>query len=143
MGDLTGVRVLDPAEGISLVSIQPNLFFNGHCAEAANFLGAKVQMVMRNKESLDVQPESMVRKGAEDKILPMNLHIGDTQLMMSDGDRTGIGDFKGLGLTYNVADAERVFARLGDGGQVQMPLSKTFFHPPVAWSTTASGCCGW
>ena len=26
-------------------------------------------------------------------------------------------------------EAERLFASLGDGGQVQMPLTKTFFSP--------------
>ncbi len=29
----------------------------------------------------------------------------------------------------NVAEAERRFAALADGGQVQMPLTKTFFSP--------------
>ena len=27
------------------------------------------------------------------------------------------------------AEAQRLFAGLGDGGQVQMPLGKTFFSP--------------
>jgi len=28
-----------------------------------------------------------------------------------------------------VAEAEKLFATLADGGQIQMPLSKTFFSP--------------
>ena len=40
--------------------------------------------------------------------------------------------FKGFCLTCPVADeaaADRVFAALGEGGQVQMPLGRTFFSP--------------
>jgi PhnB protein len=38
--------------------------------------------------------------------------------------------FQGFSLSLavaNDAEAERVFAALGEGGQVQMPLTKTFF----------------
>ena len=38
--------------------------------------------------------------------------------------------FQGFALSLTVlddAEAERLFAALGDGGQVQMPLTKTFF----------------
>ena len=39
---------------------------------------------------------------------------------------------KGFGLSLpaaNEADAQRKFAALADGGQVQMPLAKTFWSP--------------
>ena len=42
----------------------------------------------------------------------------------------GPASFQGFSLTLSVtseAEAERLFAALGDGGQVQMPLTKTFF----------------
>ena len=49
-----------------------------------------------------------------------------------DGRCEGQGSFGGFSLSLTVADeaeAERLFAALSDGGQVQMPLGKTFFSP--------------
>ena len=43
---------------------------------------------------------------------------------------TGKPTFQGVSLSLTVdsdADAESVFAALGDGGQVQMPMTETFF----------------
>jgi PhnB protein len=50
--------------------------------------------------------------------------------MGSDGSCLGKAKYEGFSLTYNAADeaeADRVFAALGEGGQVRMPLTKTFF----------------
>ena len=44
----------------------------------------------------------------------------------------GETNFQGISLTLTVADeaeAEQRFTALSDGGQVQMPLTKTFFSP--------------
>ncbi len=52
--------------------------------------------------------------------------------MASDGECGGKPSFQGISLALtapNVADAERIFAALSDGGQVQMPLGQTFFSP--------------
>jgi len=60
----------------------------------------------------------------------MNLRIGDTQLMASDGNCSGKPGFQGFSLSLTAAsdaEAERWFTALADGGQVQMPLAKTFF----------------
>ena len=61
-----------------------------------------------------------------------SFRIGDTTLLASDGRCTGKGGFEGIQLTIQVpevATAERLFAALSDGGQVQMPLTKTFWSP--------------
>jgi PhnB protein len=58
------------------------------------------------------------------------LRIGDTTVLASDGRCSGQPSFQGFALSLTVADeaeAERRFAALADGGQVQMPLGKTFF----------------
>jgi len=52
--------------------------------------------------------------------------------MASDGSCLGKPKFEGFSLSLTAADeaeAERLFAALGDGGQVTMPLGKTFFSP--------------
>jgi PhnB protein len=111
------------------MQIQPYLFFEGRCDEAIEFyrrtLGAEVTMLMRFKES----PEPPAH-GTEDKVMHANLRIGETTVMLSDGRCLGKPGFQGFALTLIVAgesEAERLFAALGDGGQVQMPMTKTFF----------------
>ena len=118
------------------MQIQPYLFFDGRCEEAAEFyksaLGAKVEMLMRNKESPDKPPPGMIPPGSDDKVMHMSLRIGDTTVLASDGRCGGKPDFKGFSLSLTVrddAEAKKVFAMLADGGQVQMPLTKTFFSP--------------
>ena len=59
-----------------------------------------------------------------------SLRIGDTTVMASDGYCQGKGTFQGVSLALTVpddAEAKRRFASLSDGGQVQVPLTKTFF----------------
>ena len=114
--------------------IQPYLFFDGRCEEAVDFyrkvLGAEVSMLMRFKDSPEPPAPGMVPPGAENKVMHASFRIGDTTVMASDGRCLGKPTFQGFSLSLAVADdatAERVFAALRDGGQVQMPLAKTFF----------------
>ena len=61
-----------------------------------------------------------------------SFRLGDTTVMASDGNCKGKPSFEGFSLSLtaaNEAEAERLFAVLGDGGQVQMPMNKTFFSP--------------
>ena len=113
------------------MQIQPYLFFDGCCDEAIEFyrgaLGAETTMLMRYKDS--PEPAS---HGAEDKVMHANLRIGETTVLASDGRCGGKPSFQGFALSLTVPDeseAERLFAALGDGGQVQMPMAKTFFSP--------------
>jgi PhnB protein len=116
------------------MQVQPYLFFDGRCEEAIEFyrkaLGAEVTMLMRFKESPEPPQPGMVPPGAEDKVMHASFRIGDTIVMASDGECQGRPSFRGFSLTLtapNGAEAERLFAALGNGGQVQLPLHKTFF----------------
>lgn len=116
------------------MKVQPYLFFDGRCQEAVDFyratLGAEIVTKMRFSDSPQPHQPGMIPDGAEDKIMHMSLRIGDTTIMASDGRCLGKPDFRGFALTLSAADdaqAERLFAALGEGGQVQMPMSKTFF----------------
>jgi PhnB protein len=115
-----------------MTSIQPYLFFNGRCEEAMEFyrkaLDAKVTAVIRYKDN----PNPTIPPGYEDKIMHANFSVGDTQIMTSDGNGNQNPDFEGFALTLNVAteaEADRYFAALATGGQVHMPLAKTFYSP--------------
>jgi PhnB protein len=74
----------------------------------------------------------MCPPGAEDKVMHASVRIGDANVLASDGRCQGRPSFQGFALSLtapNEAEAERLFAALGDGGQVQMPMSRTFFSP--------------
>ena len=115
--------------------IQPYLFFNGSCEEAIEFyrkaLGAEVEMMMRFKESPEPPPAGAMPAGVEDKIMHSSFRIGQTTVMASDGDSTDKPTFQGfsLSLSVNEEEADRAFNALADGGQVKMPLTKTFWSP--------------
>jgi PhnB protein len=111
--------------------VQPYLFFDGRCEEALEFyrrtLGAEVTALMRFKESPD---PAMCPPSAGDKVMHASFRIGETTLLASDGRCQGKPSFQGFSLSLTVAneaEADRLFASLAEGGQVQMPLSKTFF----------------
>jgi len=113
--------------------VEPYLFFDGKCEEALEFyrrtIGAEVTALLRWKDSPDPQ---MAMPGAADKVMHARLRIGDTMVMASDGRCQGTPEFQGFALSLTAADtaeADRLFAALGEGGQVQMPLSETFFSP--------------
>ena len=116
--------------------VQPYLFFDGRCEEAVDFyrraLGAEVEMLMRMKDSPDPHPSGMLPPDSGDKVMHVSFRIGDTTVMASDGKCAGKPNFQGFSLSLtarDAAEADRLFAALADGGQVQMPLGKTFFSP--------------
>ena len=116
------------------MKVEPYLFFDGRCDEALEFyrrtLRAEVEMLMRFKDSPEPHQPGMVPPGSENKVMHASFRIGDTTLMASDGRCLGKPSFQGFALSLSVpndAEAERLFAALGDGGQVQMPMAKTFF----------------
>jgi PhnB protein len=116
------------------MQIQPYLFFDGRCEEAIDFyrktLGAEVEMIMRFSESPEPCPEGMVPPGSENKIMHASMRVGGATVMASDGHCAGKPSFQGFALSLDAKDeneAKRLFDALADGGQVQAPLSKTFF----------------
>jgi len=118
------------------MQLQPYLIFDGCCEEAIEFyretLGAEVNMMMRFKDSPEPHQPGMLPPGAENKVMHANLRIGESTVLASDGRCTGKPNFQGFSLTLiakDEAEADRLFAALGQGGQVQMPLTKTFFSP--------------
>ena len=111
------------------------LFFDGRTDEALEFykktLGAEVEMLMRYK---DAPPEAKegCAPGSENKIMHSSFRLGDQRVMASDGRNEGKPNFQGFALSLAAKDdveADKLFAALGEGGQVQMPLMKTFFSP--------------
>ena len=116
------------------MAVTPYLFFDGRCEEALAFyqktLGAEVEMMMRFKEAPDQPPPGMLPPGSENKIMHACMRVSGAPVMASDGMARGEPKFQGFSLSVNAqdeADASRKFAALAEGGQVRMPLGKTFF----------------
>ena len=117
------------------MKVQAYIAFGGRCEEAMAFykmcMGAQVTTLLRWKESPDAAMKAP--PGYEEKIMNASFRIGETELMADDGTGETQVEFKGMTLAIEVADdaeAQRVFAALGQGGNIKMPLMKTF------WSTS-------
>lgn len=118
------------------MAIEPYLNFDGRCEEAIEFykkaLGAEVLMLMRFSDSPEPPPADKMAPGTEDKVMHACMSIGGTNVMASDGYCQGKGGFNGITLSLSVKDeaaADKAFNALAAGGQIHMPLGKTFFSP--------------
>lgn len=115
------------------MNVQPYVYFEGRAGEAIEFykkaLGAQVEMIMHFKDG-PPEMQSQIAPGTADKVMHACLKIGDTPVFISDGRCGGKAEFSGVTLTLNAdsdAEAEKLFAALGKGGQEQMAMSETFF----------------
>ena len=113
------------------MQVQTYLFLDGKGDEAIEFykrvLGAKVQMLMRYGEAPD---QSMIKPENKNKVMHSTIQIGETTIMASDGYCNGKPTFDGFSLSVDApsdAEAKRIFTALAEGGQIRMPLDKTFF----------------
>ena len=123
--------------------IQPYLSFEGRCDKAVEFyqaaIGAEVLMLMRFKDSPE---QSMVSPDWADKVMHVSMRIGETIVMASDGRCSGQAGFSGVSLALSVADdaqAETMHVALADGGQITMPLTKTFYASKFGMVTDRFG----
>ncbi len=115
------------------MKIEPYLFFEGRCDEAIEFyqtaIGAELTSLMRYQDGPDQGPNA---HGAGDKIMHASLRVGDVTVMVSDGLCSGEPKFQGFSLCLLPPDGDRakqMFDALAEGGEVQMPLSRTFYSP--------------
>ena len=141
-------------------AIKPYLFFDGRCDEALEFytraIGARVEQVFRFKDAppppVDAQPPegcAPMRPDMAEKVMHACVTIRGTMLFVSDGMCQDKPEFKGVSLAIELpteAEAEKTFAALSEGGQVQMPMGPTFFASRfgmvadrfgVSWMVTA------
>lgn len=114
-------------------AIQPYLFFDGKCEEALEFykhaLGAKVGQVFRYKDSPE-KPPGGLPPGSENKIMHASFQVGESVVLVSDGHCKGNPKFEGCSLSLNLkseAEVDKTYQALSEGGQAQMPPTRTFF----------------
>jgi PhnB protein len=114
------------------MAFHPYLFFSGTCREAFSryqevFGGELVLLPMS-----DAPPGEDVPADQADLIMHAALTI-DGHLLMGSDDPTGDGGpVKGISVSFStaeVAEAERVFSALAEGGEITMPMEPTFWSP--------------
>jgi PhnB protein len=111
--------------------LNPYLFYNGNCEAAFKYyekvLGGKIDFLMRADEGpADMKPSP----GHEKKIMHVRMSIGSTVLMASDAPPDHFHKPQGFAVSltvHDVAEAEKKFKALADGGSENMPFGKTFF----------------
>jgi PhnB protein len=116
------------------MNVQTTLNFYGRTEEAVQFycrtIEAEVLFLMRFRDHPD---PSLFRPGLGEKIFHATFRIGSTEIKASDcgcekpPTRTTFAGFSLLLRVDTPEKAERFFTALSDGGQVQIPLVKTFF----------------
>lgn len=112
----------------------PYLNFDGTCAEAFRFyekvFNGKIEAMMTFEETPMAAEEGM--DGWQGRIMHACLSVGDSLLMASDSPVGRYEVPRGLWVSIGlkeVAEGERVFRELSEGGQVVMPYEKTFWSP--------------
>jgi PhnB protein len=114
------------------MAFHPYLFFGGNCREAFMrykeiFGGELVLIAMK-----DMPSDQPVPPDQEDLIMHAAL-MPDGQLLMGSDDPTdGFGPVRGMQVNYavdDVADAEKVFAALAEGGEITLPIAETPWSP--------------
>ncbi|MGA9060936.1 MAG: VOC family protein [Terracidiphilus sp.] len=109
------------------------LNFPGKCEEALHFyekhLGAKILVLGRFSEmSSQGAPQNLPPGLNPNGIIHSRFMVGDTMVMASDGPKVEPMRSAYLALSVDSnEEAERIYAALRDGGEVFMPMGKTFF----------------
>jgi PhnB protein len=109
----------------------PHLSFNGQCEAAFKFyekcLGGTIVMMMSYGDSPMAE---RTPPDWRDKILHASFALGDQILTGGDAPQASYQKPQGFSILLNVAaaeEADRVFEMLAEQGEVQMPLTETFW----------------
>jgi len=107
-----------------------HLNFGGNCEEAFRFyekhLGGRITMMMKATEL----PPAMKPPGSPNAVIHARMSVASVELIGNDVPEEY---FKPIRSSYlyltvdSVAEAERVYAALKEGGEVTMPIAETFF----------------
>ncbi|MDR7220767.1 VOC family protein [Aminobacter aminovorans] len=107
------------------------LFFNGNCREAFEFYAKVFDGEIVGLVTYRDEPgESSMPVDWQDKVMNVQLSIGDQSLMASDSPPQYASEMGGFSISVDLGDlgrAERIFAALADGGTVTMPFAPTFW----------------
>ena len=116
--------------------MHPYLFFTNNARAAMTryqeILGGKLD-IMGVDEMPPGEADAMPFEAPDGMVMHAALAFGDGDLLLASDDPTGDGQgVKGAAINITLSDqyeARRIFDGLAEGGEVQMPLGKTFWSP--------------
>jgi PhnB protein len=110
------------------MKLYTQLNFGGNCEEAFRFyekhLGGKITMMMNQSQAPGAP------SGAGKAIIHARMDIGDTVLIANDVPPANFQKMRSAYMYLSVdsaKEAERVHSLLAEGGEIFMPLEKTFY----------------
>jgi PhnB protein len=113
------------------MKLHPYLNYGGNCEQAFRFyeqhLGGKITMMMTHAGQ-PLPPNAPA--GWDKAIMYARMTIGETDLMGNDVPPERFQPIRSAYLSLSVdsiAEAERIYALLSDGGEIFMPMQETFF----------------
>lgn len=119
------------------------LGFDGNCEEAFRYyekhLGGKIEAMVR---TADTPAAEHSPKDMQERIMHARLAVGEAVLMGGDGPPGRGGEKENFCVSIqidDVAEAERIYNALADGGTVIMPLEETFWAERFGMATDRFG----
>jgi PhnB protein len=110
------------------MKLYTQLNFGGNCAEAFRFyekhLGGRITMMMSQRQAPGAPA------GAGDAIIHARMDLADTVLIGNDVPPSHFEKMRSVYMYLSLdsaEEAERVHALLAEGGEVFMPMAKTFY----------------
>ncbi|MGH7559611.1 MAG: VOC family protein [Gemmatimonadales bacterium] len=115
-----------------MTQLHAYLSFNGNCREAFELYQKVLRGKIESSFTFGETPGSeQVPADARDRIMHTTLKVGDQVIMGSDMPPGQPYEApRGIYVSINVdetAEAERIFRELSEGGQVVLPIDKTFW----------------
>ncbi|HRV93300.1 MAG TPA: VOC family protein [Anaerolineae bacterium] len=120
-------------------AVNPYLNFSGNCEEAFNFyksvFGGEFVMLMRFKDvpAEEMDTEHQLPDSEGEKIMHVSLPVAQGTILMGSDVPSAMGTIN-FGNSFSIAistdseaEADAVFDGLSAGGQITMPLDKTFW----------------
>jgi PhnB protein len=126
------------------MSFHPYLFFNGNCREAftryQEIFGGELQLISMADMAANEGEAPPAEQG--ELIMHASLVAGDALLMGSDDPTGGFESVQGMQVNHDttgVAEANRVYDALSEGGEATMPMSETSWSPAFGMLTDRFG----
>ena len=107
------------------------LNYGGNCAQAFRFYEEHLGgMILARTPPGQMPDPSSVAPNWKDKVLHARITLGETALFGADVPPDRFKPMRSAYLTLSVdsiAEAERIYALLSEGGEIFMPMEETFF----------------
>lgn len=124
-----------------MVGVNPYISFKGNCREAMEFYKTALHAETLFAQTVGESP--MADMGPAGNIMHATMKVGESTIMMSDDLSPG-GAAEGNKISLAIglndpAEAKAMFERLAEGGQVIMPIEKTYWAEAFGMLTDRFG----